>query len=246
MCPPHTPVVPAKEFAGKSGAKDEVKKDPDYGDWVFQGDHMLGQLLDALEKNGLSENTLVIATADNGASGRPYPPLRAAKASIYEGGHRVPFIARWPGKTKPGSLSHQTICHNDLMATCAEILGTKLPDDAGEDSVSILHALLGTDKAPLREATVHQSQKGDLAIRKGPWKLIFLRSGKQELYHLGNDIGETKDAAATNPEIIEELRALMNRYAAEGRSTPGARQPSSERHMKALKPPSKPTRSSNP
>lgn len=224
MCPPHTPVVPAPEFAGRSGAKDEVKKDPQYGDWVYQGDHMLGQLLDALEKKGLAGNTLVIATADNGAAGRAYAPLRASKTSIYEGGHRVPFVARWPGKIKPGSVSDQTICLNDLFATSAEIIGVELPENAAEDSVSILPALTGTAKAPLREATVHQSMSGDLALRKGPWKLVFLKSGKRELYHLDNDIGETKDLAVENPEVVQELVALMERYIADGRSTPGAKQ----------------------
>ena len=211
MCPPHTPVVPASEFVGKSGASDTVKNNPVYGDWVFQGDHMLGSILDALDRHGLAENTLVIATADNGASERPYPPLRAAKTSIYEGGHRVPFVVRWPGKIRPGTVSDQTICLNDLIATCAEILGAELPADAGEDSVSILPALLEKAEAPLREATVHQSYKGDLAIRKGPWKLIFHKGGGRELYHLGNDIGESQDLAAEHPEVVAELAALMKR-----------------------------------
>lgn len=225
MCPPHTPVVPAPEFTGKSGAVDAVKQDPKYGDWVYQGDHMLGQILDALQKKGLADNTLVIATADNGAAGRAYPPLRASKASIYEGGHRVPFLARWPGKIKAGAVSDATISLNDLMATCSEILGTKLPDNAGEDSVSILPALLGTAKGPLREATIHQSMRGDLAIRQGPWKLVLPKTGDPELYHLGDDIGETKDLANTKPEVVEKLTALIKRYRREGRSTPGAPQP---------------------
>jgi arylsulfatase A-like enzyme len=225
MCPPHTPVVPAPEFVGKSGGKDTVKNDPKYSDWVYQGDHMLGQLMDALEKKGLAENTLVIATADNGAAARPYPPLRKAKGSIYEGGHRVPFIARWPAKTASASVSEQTICLNDLMATCAEIIDIKLPDNAGEDSVSILPALLGTAKEPLREATIHQSHQGDLAIRQGPWKLIFPLDGNPELYQLEKDIGETKDLAKENPEIVEKLTTLINSYIATGRSTPGAKQP---------------------
>lgn len=216
VCPPHTPVVPAKEFIGKSG----VKKDSKYGDWVFQGDHMLGQLLAALDKNGLSDNTLVIATADNGAAGRAYPPLRGQKTSIYEGGHRVPFVARWPGKIKPGSVSDQTICLNDLMATCADILDSKLPDTAGEDSVSILPALLETAQKPIREATIHQSLKGDLALRKGPWKLILFENGTRALHHLGNDIGETKDVVTDHPDVVSELDALMKRYQADGRSTP--------------------------
>ena len=224
MCPPHTPVVPAPEFVGKSGAVDTVGKDPKYGDWVYQGDHMLGRILDTLKKKGLAENTLIIATADNGAAKRPYPPLRASKASIYEGGHRVPFVASWPGKIKPGSVSDQTICHNDLMATCAEILGAKLPDNAAEDSVSILPALLGTAKEPLRESTVHQSMRGDLAIRQGQWKLIFLKDGKRELYNLQSDLGETKDIIDANPEVVTKLTALMKKHIADGRSTSGAPQ----------------------
>lgn len=216
MCPPHTPVVPVTEFIGKSGAG----KDSRYGDWVFQGDHMLGQLLAALDKNGLSDNTLVIATADNGADGRDYPPLRDHKKSIYEGGHRVPFVARWPGKIKPGSVSGQTICLNDLLATCADILGSKLPASAGEDSVSILPALRETAQQPIREATMHQSAKGDLALRKGPWKLILFKNGTRALHHLGNDIGETKDVATDHPDVVTELDALMKRYQADGRSTP--------------------------
>lgn len=224
MCPPHTPVVPSPEFVGKSGAKDEVKHDPNYGDWAYQGDHMLGQILDALEKKGIAGNTLVIATADNGAAGRAYPPLRASKTSIYEGGHRVPFLARWPEKIKAGSVSGETICLNDLIATCADILGTKLPDNAGEDSASILTAMTAAAKTPLREAIVHQSFSHDLAIRQGPWKLVFLKNGKRELYQLESDIGETKDVAKENPALVEKLALLMKRYVQDGRSTPGAKQ----------------------
>jgi arylsulfatase A-like enzyme len=221
MCPPHTPVVPAAEFVGKSGAADEVKKDPKYGDWVYQGDHMLGRLLDALEKKGLDQNTLIIVSADNGASGRPYAPLRAAKSSIYEGGHRVPYIARWPNKIRPGTVSDATICLNDLIATCAEIVGTTLPDHAGEDSVSILPILSGTAKNTLREATIHQAPGHDLAIRQGPWKLIFFANGKRELYNLPTDLGETKNLAEANPEIVKQLTTLMQKYITEGRSTTG-------------------------
>jgi len=221
MCPPHTPVVPAPDFVGKGGVKGAESK---YGDWFYQGDHMLGQLLDALERKGLAGNTLVIASADNGAADRPYPPLRGSKSSIHEGGHRVPFLARWPGKIQPGSVSSATICLNDLMATGAEIVGAKLPANAGEDSVSILPVLLGTAKDPAREATIHQSPKRDLAIRQGPWKLVFTANGKRELYDLKTDIGEIKDLAATNPETVERLAALMRKQIANGRSTPGAPQ----------------------
>lgn len=225
MCPPHTPIAPSAEFEGKSGALDEVKKDPKYGDWVFQGDHMLGQLMDALEKKGLSKNTIVIATADNGAAKRAYPPLRDQKTSIYEGGHRVPFIVSWPDKIKAGSVSDQTICLNDLIATCADLIGTKLPDHAGEDSVSILPVLLEKTTQPIREATLHQSLTRDVAIRHGAWKLIVFQKGKPALYDLAKDIGETQNIADQHPEVVEKLSALLTRYISEGRSTPGESQP---------------------
>jgi arylsulfatase A-like enzyme len=224
MCPPHLPVAPSPEFVGQSGARDLVGKDEKYGDWLYQGDAMLGQLLAALERNHLADNTLVIATSDNGAEHRAYAPLRESKRSIYEGGHRVPFVARWPGKIKPGSTNDHTICLNDLMATAAEIVGAKLPADAGEDSVSLLPEFLGTAQNPVREATVHQSSTGDLALRQGPWKLVFLKTNKQELYNLQSDLGETSDVAAAHPEIVARLTALMKSYLATGRSTPGAPQ----------------------
>jgi len=221
MCPPHEPIVPSPEFAGKSGAQDLVRKDPKYGDWLYQGDAMLGQILEALERNKLSGNTLVIAASDNGAEHRAYAPLRESKRSIYEGGHRVPFVARWPGKMKPGSVNDHTICLNDLMATAAEILGAKLPDNAAEDSVSLLSELLGTAKTAAHEATVHQSSSGDLAIRQGPWKLVFLKSGKRELYNLQTDLSETNDVLSANADVAAKLAALMQSYIERGRSTPG-------------------------
>ncbi|CAA6676340.1 MULTISPECIES: sulfatase-like hydrolase/transferase [unclassified Lentimonas] len=224
VCPPHAPVVPAPQFLG-SGAKDVVKKDPLYGDWVFQGDAMLGQVMDALEANGFAENTLIIATADNGAAQRAYEPLKASKRSIYEGGHRVPFIARWPGKVAAGSIWNQTVCQTDLMATCAEITGATIPDNAGEDSVSMLPALLGQSHEPTRAFTVHQSMSGDLAIRQGPWKAIFLTSGKTELYQLEDDLGEKNDLSKQHPEKLKALTDLMQGSIDSGRSTPGQPQP---------------------
>ena len=217
LCPPHHPIAPAPEFVGKGGGG----KSGQYGDWIYQGDDVLGQVLDALDRHKLADNTLIMVSSDNGAANRVYAPLRGAKTSIYEGGHRVPFIARWPGKIKPGSVSDATICLNDLIATCAEIIGAKLPENAGEDSVSILPALLGTAKEPLREATIHQAPNRDLAIRQGPWKLIFT-GGKQELYNLQSDMGETRNVADANPEVVSRLTTLMNQYISEGRSTAGA------------------------
>ncbi|MCB1090867.1 MAG: arylsulfatase [Verrucomicrobiae bacterium] len=221
MCPPHTPVAPSAEFIGKSGAEDIVKHDPKYGDWILQGDDMLGQILDALEQGGVADNTLVIATADNGAEGRPYPPLRDAKRSIHEGGHRVPFIARWPGKVEAGSVNAHTVCLNDLIATAAELTGTTLPPGAGEDSVSLLPELLGKAGEGARDFTVHQSMAGDLAIRQGPWKLIFKVDGSRELYRLDNDLGETKDLASSQPDIVDRLETKLREQINTGRSTPG-------------------------
>ncbi len=221
MCPPHTPVVPAPVYVGKSGAQDVVKNDPMYGDWVYQGDDMLGQIMEALQRHGLFENTLLIAASDNGAADRAYAPLRAAKSSIYEGGHRVPYIARWPGHVEPDSVSHDTICLNDLMATAAEILGVTLPDDAAEDSVSFLPTLLGKDRQSPREGIVHQSPGGDIAIRQGPWKAVFHKNGQRELFDLDTDLSESSDVLASNPEIAERLTALMQDYIDRGRSTPG-------------------------
>lgn len=223
MCPPHTPVVPAAEFSGRSGAQDLVRNDPQYGDWLYQGDAMLGRIMEALERHQLAANTLLIATSDNGAEGRAYAPLRESKRSIYEGGHRVPLVARWPGKVKPGSTWQHTVCLNDLMATAADVVGTRLPAAAGEDSVSLLPALLGTSDAPTREATVHQSMKGDLAIRQGPWKLIFRKDGGRELYNLVDDLSEQYQRA-DNQDVATQLTALLKRYIADGRSTPGAAQ----------------------
>jgi len=223
FCPPHTPIVPAPEYVGKGGLTGK-KGDSDYADWVYQGDAMLGQILDALDRNKLAENTLVIATSDNGAEGRAYEPLRGSKRSIYEGGHRVPFVVRWPGKVKPGTVNDDIVCLNDLMATVADLLGAKLPDNAGEDSFSILPNLLGTAKAPAREATIHQSMGGDLAIRQGPWKLVFLKNGKRELYNLQTDLSEKQDVADANATVVERLSGLMQGYMDRGRSTPGAPQ----------------------
>ena len=219
-CPPHTPIVPAAEFIGKSGITGEESR---YGDWVFQGDDMLGQLLNALDRHGLAENTLVIATGDNGAAHRPYPPLREAKSSIYEGGHREPFVARWPGKIEPGSINGHTICLNDLLATCADLLGAELPEDAGEDSYSVLPYLLGSSTEPIREATIHQAPRG-LAIRQGPWKLVFHDAGKRELFNLESDLSETTDVSEDHPAIVDRLTRLFQSYIDRGRSTPGTPQ----------------------
>ena len=192
---------------------------------------------------------MIIVTSDNGcapyvgvkemeAIGHyPSAQLRGYKTQIWEGGHRVPFIVRWPAKVKAGSESAQLTCLTDLMATCAEMLGAELPDTEAEDSVSILPAILGTDTAPLREAVVHHSFKGAFAIRQGDWKLALCSGSggsgiddngdksSPQLYNLKQDLGETNNLAKSNPEVVERLTKLLQQYASTGRSTPGAKQP---------------------
>ncbi len=255
---PHYPVVPAASFRGKSQAGE-------YGDFVTQTDHVVGEVLDALKRSGVAEKTLVIFTSDNGpeVTGEVDPGaydriqafghasmgfLRGAKRDAWEGGHRVPFIARWPGEIRAGSTCHETVCHVDLIATLAALLGVKLPAEAGVDSVNILPALLGQKHdAPLREATVHHSGRGKFAIRRGDWVLIFAPSGddnrKQgepawfrkdrgyrahsevgELFNLAEDPTQKNNLYANEAARVKDLTALMRRYVEDGRSTPGPRQ----------------------
>lgn len=244
---PHTPVVPEKAWQGRSGLGD-------YADFVIQTDDAIGQVLAAIDATGLASNTLVIATSDNGFSPagdpqrqlrqkghQPSAEFRGYKADIWDGGHRIPFIARWPGRVKAGTTSSQMISLNDLMATCAELVAAKLPSNVGEDSVSILPALTGATSGPLREALVHHSINGSFAIRQGNWKLELCpgsggwsdpKPGSAEerslptvqLYDLGSDLGEQKNLEAQHPEIVARLSALLQKYLDDGRSTPGSKQ----------------------
>jgi arylsulfatase A len=244
---PHTPILPTPEWQGKSGLGA-------YADFVMQTDAVVGAILAALEAQGLAENTLVLFTADNGCSPQAGTKeleaqghyasahYRGYKADIWEGGHRVPFFARWPGRIAAGSVSQQLICHVDLLATCAELLGAPLPAQAAEDSVSILPALFGTAVAPLREAVVHHSINGQFSIRQGSWKLALCPGsggwGKPsdaeaaklglpswQLYDLSSDPAETTNLVAAQAGIAARLHAQLERIVADGRSTPGPRQP---------------------
>lgn len=243
---PHTPILPTEEFQGKSGTNE-------YGDFCLQVDDTAGRVMKALEKNGLTHNTIVIFTADNGCSPmadfeelakfghNPSYVYRGHKADIFEGGHRIPFIARWPQAIKAGSESGQTFCLTDLTATMAAITGYALPDNAAEDSVSNLGIWDGTAAAPVREATVHHSINGSFSIRKGKWKLEMCpgsggwsdpKPNSEEvkslppiqLYDVAADIGETTNLQDKHPEIVEELKALLTKYVKDGRSTPGSKQ----------------------
>ena len=246
LASPHTPIAPTKEWQGKSGLNF-------YADFVMQTDAAIGQLLAELDKQALAENTLVIVTSDNGCSPQAdFPALlakghnpsyefRGHKADIFDGGHRVPFLVRWPARVKAGTLSQQLLCLTDFMATAAEIIGAKPPDNAAEDSVSFLPALLGTAKASLREAVVHHSINGSFAIRQGNWKLELCRDSggwsdprpgtpkatalpPVQLFDLDKDIGEQINVQDKHPEVVARLTKLLEKYVADGRSTPGTPQ----------------------
>ena len=252
---PHTPVVPSPEWQGKSGVGQ-------YGDFVMQTDWVIGQIMAALDEAGVRDDTLLVVSSDNGFA--PYVGLnrtgdmklyaeiesvghfpsadrRGYKSDIWDGGHRVPLIVRWPRKVKAGSTCDHLVSLTDLMATCAEMLGEKLPDDAGEDSVSMLPALLGTADKPGREAVVYHSIHGSFAIQRGRWKLILCPDSggwslprrrtpeartlpPVQLYDTLADVGERDNQSEQHPEIVAQLTALLETYVNEGRSTPGPRQ----------------------
>ncbi len=237
---PHTPWMPTKEFRGKT----QVDW---YGDFVTEVDWAMGQIVQAVNDAGFGDNTLVIFTSDNGShwpdaqikqfGHRANGPWRGQKSDIHEGGHRVPFLCRWPGRIKPGTQSSQTICLTDLLATFAAVVGDTLPAGTGQDSYNLLPALLNPDlEKPIREATVHHSGNGLFAIRQGPWKLIQgLGSGgftapaqvkpkpggpQGQLYNLQDDPGEQKNLWLEKPEIVAQLTTLLEKYKQQGYSRP--------------------------
>jgi arylsulfatase A-like enzyme len=226
---PHTPWLPTEAVNGKSDAGR-------YGDFVNLVDNTVGAVLRALEVSGKAENTLIIVTSDNGSNWteedkeqfehRANYIYRGQKADIYEGGHRIPFIARWPGKIKPGSVSDQVLCTTDLLATLSGIIDKDLPKGAGEDSYDMLPALTGKAKEQIRDFTVHHSLNGFFAIRKDHWKLttalgsggftkpdeIMAEKGQPNatLYNLKEDPSETDNIYGEHPEVVEELLALLD------------------------------------
>jgi len=226
---PHTPLAVNPEWKGRSGLGD-------YADFVMETDATVGRILAALKKAGVADRTLVILTSDNGcasyigvaeleAKGHfPSGPLRGYKASAYEGGHRIPFIVRWPGVSPAGKVVDSLVHQADILATLAEVLGVRLPDDAGEDSFSLLPLLRGENNA-IREHAVSHSSTGVAAVRSGQWKLILpatpSKSAKSELFNLSDDIGETQNLAASRPDKVTELTALYVRLIEDGRSHPG-------------------------
>jgi len=240
---PHSPIVPSDKFKGKSGLSD-------HGDFCMDVDDTVGQIIAAVEEMGLSENTLIVFTADNGVSPRANLKAmadqghfssyiyRGLKGSLYEGGHRVPFVVKWPKKIKKSFETDYLSCTTDLLATVADLLGDKLPDNVGEDSRSFLPVLLGEKKEDsYRGAIVHHSDAGVFSIRKDQWKLIFdkgagsrrsdpkdkpvINPGEIQLFNMESDVVESTNVASSNPEVVEELKKIMASFINNGRSTNG-------------------------
>jgi len=244
---PHTPIAPDDEFVGESKAGK-------YGDFVQQVDWSVGQVMEAIRKSAAANDTIVIFTSDNGPENLTYPvlqefghssmgELRGAKRMLWEGGHRVPFIAWGPGRVPAGKTEREVICLTDLMATVAAIVGHKLPNDAAEDSYDIGSVLFGKRRGdqPLREATVHHSMNNEYGLRQGDWVLIESEKSAHgaaeptwwrekhgitahglpaELFHLKEDLGETKNLYAQYPDRVKVMRGLLEKYKQDGRSVP--------------------------
>lgn len=240
---PHAPIIPNEEFRGKTAAGG-------YGDFIFQTDWVAGQLLDALERRGLADNTLVVFTSDNGPEHYAYPrmqkyghysagELRGLKRDVWEGGHRVPFLVRWPGKVEPGSVSHETISQVDLLATIAAAVGIELAANVGVDSYNLLPVLTGQDyPRPLREATVHNTFANVFALRQGDWLYINAKSGEHNrppkhyleergytpattpglLFNLKDDLAQRHNLYAQHPERVAAMQTLLTQYRESGRS----------------------------
>jgi arylsulfatase A len=240
---PHAPIIPNREFVGKSGAGP-------YGDYVVETDDSVGQILGALKEAGLDDNTLVVFTADNGPEYYAYgrdekyghwssQPLRGLKRDIYEGGHRLPFLVKWPGVVPPDSVCSALVSQIDLMATLAAVVGAKLPDNAAEDSHNLLPLFQG-GTTPVRETHVHNTT-ATYAIRHGDWVLVDAKDGyiskidpnwetrhaysaddsqPAELYNIRDDIAQKKNLAAVHPEKLEELRSLLKKIQQQGHSAP--------------------------
>jgi arylsulfatase A len=246
---PHAPIIPNDAFDGKS------KAGP-YGDFVVETDDSVGRLLKALDESGQADDTLVIFSADNGPEKYAYArdektghwsahPLRGLKRDIYEGGHRVPTIIKWPGITKPGTVSDALVSQIDFMATLASALGHSLPADAAEDSHDLLPLLKG-EKASVRGTHVHNTNPKGYAIRHGDWLLVdaptgYVSGGNKawetrrgyqpdgkagvELYNLKTDLAQKHNVAAEHPERVAELKALLKKIREQGHSAPRLAKP---------------------
>ncbi|MEE2712786.1 MAG: arylsulfatase [Planctomycetota bacterium] len=236
---PHTPWLPTEPYQGKAEGAGP------YGDFAHMVDAGVGAVLAALDRTDTAKNTLIVFTSDNGAHWTPgdkkkYPHranvgLRGQKADIWEGGHRVPFVARLPGRIPAGRISPQIACLTDLFATIAGVVGAELPDDAAEDSFDLSPSLFGGPATgPQRANVVHHSVSGKFAVRVGRYKLILgLGSGgfsaprnpkpkeggpKVQLYDLVEDPTETTNLWKTKPEVVTRLTSVLDRLKSAGRS----------------------------
>lgn len=224
----HVPRVPHPRFRGSSRAGAR-------GDAIHQLDDTVGQVLRALERLALAENTLVIFSSDNGGVNddgyEDFDPLdhkmngpwRGKKGQLFEGGHRVPLLARWPGKIKPGRQCDELISLADMPATFAALTGVKLPVEAAPDSFNVLPALLGRKHtSPLRpHLIVHRGgTRGPFAVRQGHWKWVEPHAGETEamLFNLAEDPAESRNLAAEQPERVRQLKALLESLRTQGRS----------------------------
>ena len=247
---PHKPCLPAERFRGRTELGD-------YGDFVTQVDWVVGRIDEALKTNGLTDNTVLIYTSDNGSYMYRQPEdkpdhvtqssvqgfhrtnhqanyiWRGTKADIWEGGHHVPYLVRWPGVVRPGTRCNETICLTDLMATCAEIAGFPLPSDAGEDSFSIVPLLQGRKPPAPRAPVIHHSGSGMFSLRRGKWKMVFGNGsgGRQRprgkpfekpyfLFDLERDPSETTNVIDAHPEIARRLTETLETIIDRGRSRP--------------------------
>ncbi len=225
---PHTPWLPDESFVG-------VSKAGLYGDFVAHTDAVVGRILQLLDITGTAENTVVVFTSDNGADWKPadkekYPahqangPFRGQKSDIFEGGHRVPFIVRWPAVAEAGRHSAQLLVLTDLFATLATVSGASVPKGAAEDSFDFSPVLHNTPPVhPLRTTAIHHSVEGMFAIRRGAWKFIdglgsggWTKTPKEtnalitgQLYDLSDDPAESTNLILDRQELTEELRALL-------------------------------------
>lgn len=238
---PHTPVVPNKEFMGKSGAGA-------YGDFVMETDYHIGVLLDKLSDLGINKNTMIIFTSDNGPENdrvrnmktkgdqntyghEPQSPFRGWKRELLEGGHRVPFFVRWPEKIKAGGQNTTTICLTDIFPTLADLLDVEPDINSAEDGISFFTGITGKNNpVSFHEAIVHHHANGSFAIRKGDYKLIIegpLKSAEILddsypvsflLYDIKNDSRENNDIMGSNPAIVKEMYEILKKYIRDGRS----------------------------
>lgn len=235
LAAPHTPWLPTEEFQGISQAGG-------YGDFTAQVDWTIGQVMETLERQGIADNTLIMVASDNGSfwiqddidryDHLSNLNLRGIKADIYEGGNRIPLIARWPKQIEAGAVNNTLVSLVDMMATFADIVDVELQVNAGEDSYSILPQLLGREPADARTDLIMHSSEGMFAIRKGEWKFIEgLGSGgfslpkfvepeaggpKGQLYNLVEDLQESNNLYQSKPEIVAELAGLLNKHRDQG------------------------------